>query len=301
MSVSDFTNEYESCYVYEEKLNECRCRVNDILAVEEHKSNSDFGSVSIRSSGGNTRKYKLPKIEFTKFGGEIKEWLAWWAQFEKIHDDEELANENKFYYLRQSTIEKSKAREVVDSFCMTGAKYPKVIDHLTNRFGNKDTLIEVYVRELLKLVLSNAINPTKKIVVALDITRDKFAAILFPLIESCLSEELLRAWERNRIIPTPANDGNDRLTNLMSFLRNEVESEERITLARAGFNEQSKKTKKDHTVQEMSKSCPLKSKLKCNECGGNHWKLMCQEKSEVNVSNVIESCNNQQGNCSNYK
>lgn len=62
-----------------------------------------------------------------------------------------------------STLETSKPREVVDSFSMTGANYPKVIYHLTNRFGNKDTLVEKYFRKLLKLVLSNALNLTKRI------------------------------------------------------------------------------------------------------------------------------------------
>lgn len=330
--------------------------MEDILSFVAEKNLSE-SSYRETSSGHKMKKYKLPKIEFTKFGGEIKEWLSFWAQFEKIDNGEDLADEDRFHYLRQSTIENSKAREVVDSFPMTGANYPKVINHMKNRFGNKDTLVEVYVRELLKLVLSNAINPTKKMVIStlydkleaqlralesLDVTRDKFAAILFPLVESCLPEELLRAWERHRIVPisTEGDVRADRLTNLMIFLRGEVESEERITLARTGFAEQFKRTKNYDKFQEtstaadlfvrskgkskcifcenpghfsnqcyvgnkmtlderkksvetqkacsiclgkghQSKSCLLKEKLKCNECGGAHWKLMCKEKPQV--------------------
>ncbi|GIY46278.1 hypothetical protein CEXT_375991 [Caerostris extrusa] len=32
---------------------------------------------------------------------------------------------------------------------------------------------------------------------SLGVTTEKYAAMLFPLVESCLSEEVLRAWQRN--------------------------------------------------------------------------------------------------------
>lgn len=131
---ANFDEEFESCFLYESKLNECRCIVDDLM--QERKDPSSHESCSFKSAGSTSRKYKLPKIEITKFCGDIKEWLTWWAQFEKIHEDKELANEDKFHYLRQSTEEKSKAREVVDSFPMTGANYPKVIDQAIWKQGH---------------------------------------------------------------------------------------------------------------------------------------------------------------------
>ncbi|CAG7731691.1 unnamed protein product, partial [Allacma fusca] len=41
-----------------------------------------------------------------------------------------MAPEDKFQYLIQSMREDSKAREVVDSFQLSGSNYPKVIDYL---------------------------------------------------------------------------------------------------------------------------------------------------------------------------
>ncbi len=304
IETGEFETEYESCFVYESKLNECRCTVEDLLHVEEQKHDSDNDSVSVQSTTGGrgkTKKYKLPKIEITKFGGDIKEWLTWWAQFEKIHEDKELADEDKFHYLRQSTVENSKAREVVDSFPMTGTNYPKVITHLTNRFGNKDTLVEVYVRELLKLVLSNGLNPNKKITVStlydkleaqlrslesLEVTTDSCAAILYPLVASCLPEDLLRAWERHRIVPhnqivsSNNNIRADRLSNIMTFLRGEVENEERISLARSGFTEHYKKSKKEDKIEEIQTAAGLftrsQSKSQCIFCNGNkHSSKVC--------------------------
>ncbi|GFT06869.1 uncharacterized protein TNCV_3112461 [Trichonephila clavipes] len=76
-------------------------------------------------------------------------------------------------------------------------------------FGQEDVLIQVYVRELLKLVLQNTeikkVNLSSlydKIKVqlctleSLGVTKEKYAAMLFPLVESCLPTEILHAWVR---------------------------------------------------------------------------------------------------------
>ncbi|CAG7724974.1 unnamed protein product, partial [Allacma fusca] len=54
-----------------------------------------------------------------------------------------IAPEDKFQYLIQSMSEGSKAREVVDSFPLSGSNYPKVIDYRKERFGRDDILLEV--------------------------------------------------------------------------------------------------------------------------------------------------------------
>ncbi|GFY78425.1 uncharacterized protein TNIN_264661 [Trichonephila inaurata madagascariensis] len=44
------------------------------------------------------RSFKLPKIEFKKFSGEAKDFLAFWSQFQKIHNDKSIAEEDKMQY-----------------------------------------------------------------------------------------------------------------------------------------------------------------------------------------------------------
>ena len=77
------------------------------------------------------------------------------------------------------------------------------------RFGRENLQIEVYVRELLKLILNNAVSDKHfdistlydrietqlRALETLGITSDKYSAMLFPLIESCLPENLLRIWQ----------------------------------------------------------------------------------------------------------
>ncbi|GFS52051.1 putative RNA-directed DNA polymerase from transposon X-element [Trichonephila inaurata madagascariensis] len=63
-------------------------------------------------------------------------------------------------------------------------------------------------------------------------TKEKFAEFLEPLVESCLPETVLRAWERSRFVEDSSPQDSARsLDKLLCFLRNEVQSEEMIKLA----------------------------------------------------------------------
>ncbi|GFU44486.1 integrase catalytic domain-containing protein [Trichonephila clavipes] len=160
---------------------------------------------------GAKKKFNLPKLEFRQFSGDIKDRLQFWSQFQHIHDDYEIAPENKFQYLVQATVNGSRAREVVDSFPATATNYAIAVESLKARFGRDDLLMEVYVR----------------------VTTEKCASILYPMVESCFQEDFLKAWNRNT--SAASKDAKERLTNLMTFLKAETEGEERINLAMAGF------------------------------------------------------------------
>ncbi|GFW32058.1 uncharacterized protein TNCV_2600841 [Trichonephila clavipes] len=108
------------------------------------------------------RSFKLPKIELKKFSGEAKDFLAFWSQFQKIHNDKSIAEEDKMQYLLQSMEPKSKAERLVLSFPATAENYPKAIDQLKERFGREDLLVQIYVRELLNLVMKNAVSGRMK-------------------------------------------------------------------------------------------------------------------------------------------
>ncbi|GFY55039.1 integrase_H2C2 domain-containing protein [Trichonephila inaurata madagascariensis] len=56
------------------------------------------------------------------------------------------------------------------------------------------------------------------------------------MVESCLTEDVLKAWQRSSLFGQPEENERSRLTNLMKFLKAEVEGEERLKLARGGFD-----------------------------------------------------------------
>ncbi|XP_011873724.1 PREDICTED: uncharacterized protein LOC105565276 [Vollenhovia emeryi] len=106
------------------------------------------------------RTSKFPKLELPKFSG-IEDWLPFWSQFKKIDNDLSITDEDKMQYLQQAMVQDSRANELVKSFPSTGANYNKAITSLKNRFGRDDIVVEFYVRELLGLVLQNAVRGNK--------------------------------------------------------------------------------------------------------------------------------------------
>jgi len=249
---------------------------------------------------------KLPKLELPKFGGNIKDWLPFWSQFKKISENPSINEEDKMQYLQQTMIPDSRANELVRSFPPTGENYEKAISSLKNRFGRDDIIVEFYVRELLGLVLQNAVKGNKKLSLTslydklecyiraletLGVTTNNCAAMLYLLVESSLPEEVLRAWQRRRQRETMETNGQcettDRLAKLLRFLQLEVESQERIDMALTGFGlstEQEKmkklKGKTESTKEAASASVLLvakdQRKLEWIFCKLNHNSLNCE-------------------------
>ncbi|GFS48334.1 integrase catalytic domain-containing protein [Trichonephila inaurata madagascariensis] len=90
------------------------------------------------------------------FSGDPKEYLTFWSIFSKIHDSEELTAIYKFQYLYQSMEPDSKAARLISNFPITAENYPKAVEQLKLRFGRENLLVQIYVRDLLSLVLKNA-------------------------------------------------------------------------------------------------------------------------------------------------
>ncbi|GIX70989.1 hypothetical protein CEXT_746511 [Caerostris extrusa] len=243
----DLNNEVISC---EEYLDEF---ISLSRRIKEKTDNSDL-NISIRSktdssiSACNDKRYKLPKIQIKKFDGHLLSYLSFWGQFKKIHEDKNLDDVDKFHYLAQSMLPGTRAYELIESYPLTSENYPKVISAFTERFGNQEILTEIYVRELLKLIIQNVHSQGKdklplmtlfdkieshiRALESLGVNQNSNAAWLFPMVESCLSAELIRVWQRSVLF----NAKGPRLSNLLEFLRKEVEGEQRVKLARSGFD-----------------------------------------------------------------
>lgn len=299
--------EVQSGDEYISKYNKMKIEVNQILnrnTLEELRSSTE------KSSTNNLKKFKLPSIEFKRFNGDIKEWLPFWSQFKRIHQDDDIDPEDKFQYLLQATIPKSRARQLVESYPPTADNYPNVIESLKSRFGRDDLLVEVYIRELLKLILNNLDDKIElstlydkiechlRALETLKVTTDKCAAMLYPLVESCLPEELLRTWQRSSFYDSESTP-NMRLDNLMKFLKREVENEERISLAISGFDIHSNaKVKKKRETVHKQESVPTAADLinnnktqsptKCIFCEAPHRNENCLKARQWSFSEETE-------------
>lgn len=274
-----------------------------------HSANELNESRFENETNSSKSNFKLPKIEFQKFDGNLKNYLSFWGLFEKIHEDPNISEIDKFQYLIQSTLKGSRAREVVESFPVTSENYQQAVECLKTRFGREDVLIEVYVRELLSLVLSNALGQEHKLPIVklydkietqlrslkmLGVTSDKYASMLYPLVESSLPIELLRIWERhlNSTSLKSKEEEFNKLETLMQFLRNEIEGEEKINLATSGFGFENKTKKivqnKTKTVLAYNKAVPTGMELfastqakfreqQCIFCEKSHSSTECKK------------------------
>ncbi len=231
----------------------------------EEIAGSVTGSVG---NDGKKRKFHLPEVKLKTFGGNLKEWLGWWSQFEKIHLDCELHDTDKFQYLSQSMVQGTEAKAIVESYPQTEGNYGKAVQALQERFGRQDLLLQVYVRELLTLVIGN-VTSTEKIplpqlfvkleshlrcLAELNLDKADPATWLFPLVESSLSEEIQRAWQRSaqsKIDGSTQVPKKSRLDLLMEFMKSEVQCEQQISLAQQGFQSSSKGPSMASRVSKM--------------------------------------------------
>ncbi|GBM51736.1 hypothetical protein AVEN_175306-1 [Araneus ventricosus] len=72
-----------------------------------------------------------------------------------------MPSEDKYKYLIQVITSGTRAANFIESFPPTAQNYPKAIELLKERFGREDLLVQVYVRELLKMAMKNAVSERK--------------------------------------------------------------------------------------------------------------------------------------------
>ncbi|UYV80050.1 TIGD4 [Cordylochernes scorpioides] len=96
------TAEYESVCEYEDNIS------NIMTDYEALAEKDDVSTIS----GTAAMNYRLPKLEFKKFGGEPREWITFWSQFSTIDRDPQMPPETKFQYLFEATAENPREIEV---------------------------------------------------------------------------------------------------------------------------------------------------------------------------------------------
>ncbi|UYV83431.1 hypothetical protein LAZ67_23000998 [Cordylochernes scorpioides] len=224
---------------YEKMHSNIQIRMSKILEAkaEEKKAISEAGI-----EGSIRAHLKLPKKELPCFDGSLENWISWWSRFKKIHEDRNLNNDEKMHYLVQAMIPGSRAHRLMGAYTHTGENYESAIRALKSRFGNKNILVELYIRKLLNLVVLNArrqntildrlydeISAYIHSLESLNIPSEYLEVFLFPLVESCLPTQIIQVWQRT---PEDGRDDDqdveqgkgDRLKALMSFLQAEVKA-----------------------------------------------------------------------------
>lgn len=277
---------------YYDKVLVIRHKVSKIISP----SSPSPSTRSSDSSDNHKKNYKLPKIELIKFDGELKNWLEWWAQFEKIHVDSDLHTTDKFHYLTQSMVSGTRAADVVKSYPKTEENYQKAVDALRERFGKEDLLVDLYARELVDILTKREKLPLSKLydslqtqlqaLASLGVKSERDTLFLRPMIETCVPKEILTAWYRSTLYDedlSTSDPPKTKLDNLMQFLRQEVEREGKLKMV-YGQKDRSKDFKKKDSLygdahqEDVATAAGLSStsKIGCVFCDKiNHMSQDC--------------------------
>lgn len=97
---------------------------------------------------------KLPKLELSKFDGDVLKFQNFWDQFEvAIHDNDNVPSVKKFTYLH--SVLEGIAYHTIGGFEVTSADYQHAVDALKHRFGRKRIIISSLVKSIIQLPRSN--------------------------------------------------------------------------------------------------------------------------------------------------
>ena len=113
---------------------------------ESHSSDTTLSSES--SGAPRSINVKLPKLELTKFSGEVHDFQEFWNGFQSaIHENQSLANVDKFKYLKSFLLEPAKS--VIAGMPLAGASYNTAIELLKKRLGKPEEIQRAYINHLL--------------------------------------------------------------------------------------------------------------------------------------------------------
>lgn len=159
---------------------------------------------------------QLPAVQIPKFGGADKDWMGFWAQFRKIHENKKLDESDKFVYLVQSLVPGTDPYKKIVSLHNSKENYEDAIKILQAKYGDEEKLRMSYVEAVLDILLtpSNEKPTQKDTFLALDSYRRALKTLkyreadpdifAYPMFMACFNKTLLKEWKKD---PLYRHDG----------------------------------------------------------------------------------------------
>ena len=125
------------------------CYTALIERMEKNASPPTSSNINGQARSRETR-VKLLKIELPVFTGAYDDWYSYRDTFEQlIHLNEDLAEIEKFHYLRSSL--KDTASDIIKSIETTAANYHEAWAAVKERFDNQRWIVQKHVRALFEV------------------------------------------------------------------------------------------------------------------------------------------------------
>ncbi|GFX55026.1 DUF1758 domain-containing protein [Trichonephila clavipes] len=181
-----------------------------------------------------TNQPRLPKLTLESFSSkDISSFPSFWARFNSaVHENSSLNDVDKFSYLK--SVVTSDAELAIRGLTLTSENYAKAMKILENRFGRKERIVDFHMNRLLNLTpvrksfdvialrnLYDQLEINIRGLESLEISPDSYSCLLFPIIMKAISPDLALEYNKKH------NETQSQITDLIAYLRSEVESRER--------------------------------------------------------------------------
>ena len=268
-----------------------------ITTCQTISTNHDASNLpSQESSISSKPKMKLPKYQPQKFKGNVTEWNTFWDSYEAaVHNNEGLADIEKFTYLR-SFLE-GEAAAAISGLALTANNYKEAIELLKKRFGNKQTIINKHMDNLLELEqiksvhdlkglrkLYDKIETEKRGLKGMGVTADSYGNLLVSVVMNKLPQDL-------RLIISRKVKGEEEwnLDSLLTVFEEELEARERASKSdsKPELSRDWKGTKKDTPTVAFLTSGNQTSKPTCTYCKGAHPSASCNVVTNIKARKEI--------------
>ena len=252
-------------------------------------------TVNDETSGanGHQRNIRLPKLDLTKFDGNIFKWQEFWDCFNtSIHNKGELSRIDKFNYLRSQL--RNDAKDVIAGLETTKANYDVAIELLQERYGKKQLIINAHYAKLKEMPQSS--NYYEKLRTTFDTIEIHLRSLetlgeniennlMMSLLQSKLPKHVLARLEEYK-----NNDNDWTVQNLRKELKRYIAAQEignRLVTTRSDAareehidnnRDRNKFTRRTTTSFHVA---DRQQQRKCIYCSKEHWSDECKDYPDI--------------------
>ncbi|XP_064466520.1 uncharacterized protein LOC135377780 [Ornithodoros turicata] len=223
----DFDEELTGSQAYEDKICLAKSVAKQLLS-----NPATDAPLSSNPRNRNSTSVKLPKLEISKFDGDLRNRGSFWDQFDStIHSNESLSKVDKFKYLKGYLT--GKAMTVIKRLSLSEENYSIAIDLLKDRFGKKSLIIDEPMTRFLNLPkVSDSSQVTKlrelydevrtgiRCLEALGMAHSSYGVLLLSVLRKAVPADINLEYERK-------HSDKDDLDSYLTFLNLEVTGRER--------------------------------------------------------------------------
>lgn len=227
----------------------------ELKKVEDDVEHSPRKEYAGARRDAHNESIQLPKLQLSKFSGEIEEYREFMDMFlVTIDRNKRLEDVEKLMYLK--TYVEGDAAKLLAGLARTDANYAIAMELLDINYGNEEVLINNHVSKLINLdkqdekdksslrILFNKVTKHVRELESLNITSEMYSVFLVPIVLSKLAEDIRKTWAREK---------EKGIEMLLKLIQSEVETIEASDRIQQAFKVEDSKYQKEPSYSKSSK------------------------------------------------